>query len=344
MIAAAASETAAVFNAADWGEVASDYTALREEAGAVLGQRDVLKASGPDAQSYLDGQLSQDIAALGTDKSAADKLAGGKSAWSFILQPTGKVDAYCRVFRASEEEFYLEVPEGCGEDVLSRLQRFRLRVDCELELLHWQIWAIRGPKSAEVDIAAILAQANSQPALVAPVNWQGTEGFDLLGSDLPMPPVRECSLAALEALRIEAGVPQMGKDISEGAIPAEVGNGILMDAVSFTKGCYVGQELVARVESRGGNVPRRLLGVIFEDGAARSAPPKAGELLYGDADAARQVGVLTSVALSPRLGSIGLALIHRSVDPPAKLFCGDRCAEVVDLPFPTSVRLARLTD
>ena len=301
----------------------TDYWALREDAGAVLLERDVLKVSGPDAQSYLDGQLSQDIAAL----------RPGEPARSFILQPTGKVDSYCRAFRSGENEFYLEVPAGHGEAALSRLQRFKLRVDCELEMLHWQMWAIRRQKSAEVDASAILSQATSQPVLVAQTNWNGTEGFDLLGADLPAPPVRECSPAALEALRIEAGVPQMGQDITEGAIPAEAGNRILEDAVSFTKGCYVGQELVARVESRGGNVPRRLLGVMLGDAEGGPAHPKAGEPLFQETDTARQVGTLTSVALSPRLGLIALALIHRSVDPPATLVCGNRNAKVVDLPF-----------
>ena len=298
----------------------------------MLLERDVLKVSGPDAQNYLDGQLSQDIAAL----------RPGEPAWSFILQPTGKVDSYCRAFRSGENEFYLEVPAGHGEAALSRLQRFKLRVDCELELLRWKMWAIRGAKSTlqdgiAVDTAATLSQTNSQSALVASVNWNSTEGFDLLGADLPAPPVRECSPAALEALRIEAGVPQMGQDITEGAIPAEAGNRILEDAVSFTKGCYVGQELVARVESRGGNVPRRLLGVMLGDAEGSPAHPKAGEPLFQETDTARQVGTLTSVALSPRLGLIALALIHRSVDPQATLVCGNRNAKVVDLPFSNSV-------
>ena len=313
----------------------ADYAALREEAGAVLLERDVLKVSGPDAQSYLDGQLSQDIATLSS--------AAGEPAWSFVLQPTGKVDSYCRVFRSGENEFYLEVPAGLGEAALTRLERFKLRVDCEIELKHWQMQAIRGPNSTSqdgiaVDTAAILSQANSQPVLVAPTNWQSIEGFDLLGADLPAPQIRECSPAVLEALRIEAGVPQMGQDITEGAIPAEAGNRVLEDAVSFTKGCYVGQELVARVESRGGNVPRRLLGVMLGEAEEGPAHPKAGEPLFQETDTARQVGTLTSVALSPRLGLIALALIHRSVDPPATLVCGNRNAKVVGLPFPRPER------
>ena len=324
--------------AADYGaDYETDYWALREEAGAVLLERDVLKAAGPDAQSYLDGQLSQDIAALRPGEPATSSSAAGEPAWSFILQPTGKVDSYCRAFRVNEEEFYLEVPAGHGEAALTRLERFKLRVDCELELLRWKMWAIRGAKSSEVDASAILSQATSQPVLVAQTNWQGTEGFDWLGADLPMSPVRECSPAALETLRIEAGVPQMGQDITEGAIPAEAGNRILEDAVSFTKGCYVGQELVARVESRGGNVPRRLLGVMLGEAEGRPAHPKAGEPLFQETDTARQVGTLTSVALSPRLGLIALALIHRSVDPQATLVCGNRNAKVVDLPFSNSV-------
>ena len=312
-------------------DIASDYKALREDVGAVPGERDVLKASGPDAQSYLDGQLSQDIAALDV----------GKSAWSFILQPTGKVDAYCRVFRASEEEFYLEVPAGYGEDTLTRLQRFKLRVDCELELLRWQFCAIRGPKSAEA--AEIVLSETSHRALIARTEWSGAAGFDLLSPELSLSGIRECSPAALEALRIESGTLLMGKDIAEGSIPAEVGNRILNEAVSFTKGCYAGQELVARVESRGGNVPRRLLGVIFEgyadtadDSFVGSPLPEAGDQLHEAADSARQIGTLTSVACSPRLGSIGLALVHRSVDPSAKVIYGDVRAQVVDLPFDTS--------
>ena len=318
-----------------WADYEADYRALREEAGAVLLERDVLKVSGPDAQSYLDGQLSQDIATLSS--------AAGEPAWSFILQPTGKVDSYCRVFRSGENEFYLEVPAGLGEAALTRLERFKLRVDCEIELKHWKMQAIRGPNSTSqdgiaVDTTAILSQAKSQPVLVAPTNWQGIEGYDLLGADLPAPQIRECSPAALEVLRIEAGVPQMGQDITEGAIPAEAGNRVLDDAVSFTKGCYVGQELVARVESRGGNVPRRLLGVMLGEAEESPAHPKAGEPLFQETDTARQVGTLTSVALSPRLGLIALALIHRSVDPPATLVCGNRNAKVVDLPFPRPER------
>lgn len=320
--------------------IVSDYETLREDAGAVFGERDVLKISGPDAQSYLDGQLSQDIATLEL----------GESAWSFILQPTGKVDVYCRVFRVSgsnsdagsnsESTFFIEVPVGCGEATLTRLQRFKLRVDCELELLRWQICSVRGPKSAEIDMQALASL--SDHSLVAPVEWGDVTGFDLLN---PSPlPIRECSNAALEVLRIEAGIPQMSKDIMEGAIPAEVGNRILDKAVSFTKGCYVGQELVARIDSRGGNVPRRLLGVISSEVSSDTASPdtavpNAGEPLFEAGESARQIGTLTSFVKSPRLGSIGLALIHRSVGPsePSSIICGNLSLQVVDLPFPPSL-------
>ena len=139
-----------------WADYEADYRALREEAGAVLLERDVLKVSGPDAQSYLDGQLSQDIATLSS--------AAGEPVWSFILQPTGKVDSYCRVFRSGENEFYLEVPAGHGEAALTRLERFKLRVDCEIELKHWQMQAIRGPNSTSQDGIAVDTGGDTLPS------------------------------------------------------------------------------------------------------------------------------------------------------------------------------------
>jgi len=123
--------------------------------------------------------------------------------------------------------------------------------------------------------------------------------------------VARCSLDAYNAVRIEAGIPVMGLEIDEGTIPAEAG--VVDRSVSFTKGCYTGQELVARIDSRGGNVPRRLRGVIVGDGAS----PPVGALLEVDG---KEVGRLTSVAFSPRVGAtVALAFVRRAVDPPAEV-------------------------
>ena len=110
---------------------------------------------------------------------------------------------------------------------------------------------------------------------------------------------------AYEAVRIEAGVPAMGAELTERTIPAETG--IVDRTVSFTKGCYTGQELVARIDSRGGHVPRHLRGVVL------SGPAPAGATLEVDG---KNVGALTSVGRRPD-GAVALAYVGRDVAPPA---------------------------
>jgi folate-binding protein YgfZ len=136
-------------------------------------------------------------------------------------------------------------------------------------------------------------------------------GADLVGEAPSPPDVPFCLFEAYEAVRIEAGIPMMGRELDEGTIPAEAG--VVDMSVSFTKGCYTGQELVARIDSRGGNVPRRLRGVILGDGA--SAP--VGATVQADG---KEVGRLTSVAFSPGLGAtVGLAYVRRAVEPKAEV-------------------------
>ncbi|HEX5266457.1 MAG TPA: glycine cleavage T C-terminal barrel domain-containing protein, partial [Acidimicrobiales bacterium] len=133
------------------------------------------------------------------------------------------------------------------------------------------------------------------------------------------------TVADYEARRIEGGLPAMGAELDERTIPEE--SGLVPTSVSFTKGCYTGQELVARIESRGSNVPRRLRGVLAEE----QLP--VGTTLWTD----REVGVVTSSAVSPRLGPVALAYVRRGVDPPAELEArpdgGARTVRVQALPL-----------
>jgi folate-binding protein YgfZ len=120
-------------------------------------------------------------------------------------------------------------------------------------------------------------------------------------------------IEAYEAVRIEAGIPVMGRELDDRTIPAEAG--VVDRSVSFTKGCYTGQELVARIDSRGGNVPRRLRGLILPGDAGTARPP-AGAKIH-DAEG-KEVGEVTSVAFSPGLAAIvALAYVRRAVEPPA---------------------------
>jgi tRNA-modifying protein YgfZ len=265
-----------------------DYRILRESAGAVDLPRDFVRVAGPDAATFLQGQLSQDVAGL----------AVGASAWALLLQPQGKVTAFLRVLRVGDEELVLETDAGFGPAVIERLNRFKLRVKADLDPLDWKCVAVRGPRSQEA------AEGGTGTVVVA--DWPGLPGADLVGATVAAPPgVQTVSLEAYEAVRIEAGIPVMGRELDEGTIPAEAG--IVDRSVSFTKGCYTGQELVARIDSRGGNVPRRLRGLVL----AGAAP--AGATLRAEG---KDVGEVTSVALSPALGTVALAYVRRAIEPP----------------------------
>jgi folate-binding protein YgfZ len=292
-------------------DLTSDYLALRREAGAVDLPRDVLRVAGPDAFSFLQGQLSQDTA-----------LPVGASAWSFLLQPQGKVVAFLRVVREDDDSFLLDTDGGWGDLAVERLQRYKLRVKCDITPLDWRCVALRGPRAHEL-------VAGGQ-GIRAEADWPGLPGVDLLG-EAPAAPegVRRCSLDAYEAVRIEAGVPAMGRELDERTIPAEAG--VLDRSVSFTKGCYTGQELVARIDSRGGKVPRHLRGVVV---TTNVLPPPGAAVRLDD----RDVGTLTSVAESlDRRAPVALAYVGRAVSPPADVTVvwdgGSAPARVEDLPL-----------
>jgi folate-binding protein YgfZ len=264
-----------------------DYWSLRKDAGAVWLPRDFLVVSGPDAMTFLQGQLSQDI----------EQLDVGTSALSFLLQPQGKVDALLRVNRVESDVVVLDTDAGWGDAVKARLERFKLRVKADVEPLAWRCLAVRGPSAGSI-------------AGGVDAEWPGLAGVDIVGDDPVVPDgVRLCDLAAYEAVRIEAGVPAMGSEIDEKTIPAETG--VVDRAVSFTKGCFTGQELVARIDSRGGNVPRHLRGVVV----GTNVLPPAGATIEADG---KEVGTLTSVAESlERRAPVALGYVRRAVDPPA---------------------------
>ncbi|MDP8938328.1 MAG: hypothetical protein M3O23_11485 [Actinomycetota bacterium] len=275
-------------------DVTADYLALREEAGVVELPRDFVRVSGPDALTFLQGQLSQDV-----------DLPVDGWAWALLLQPQGKMVALLRVTRLGDDEFVLDTDGGWGATVVERLNRFKLRVKADVDPLAWRCLAVRGPRAHEA-----VARRAGAGGLAVGADWPGLAGVDLIG-DAPQPPegVRPCSLHAYQAVRVEAGVPEMGRELDEHTIPAEAG--VVERSVSFTKGCYTGQELVARIDSRGGNVPRRLRGVVVTTNVI--PPPGASLTVDG-----KEVGQLTSVAESlERRAPVALAYVRRAVEPPA---------------------------
>ena len=241
-------------------------------------ERDVITVTGSDAKTYLHSQLSQDIASM----------QPGDVRMSLLLQPTGKVDSLLRVTCAAADRFVLDCDPGFGESTVARLSRFKIRVNAEIELQR-QTW--RAVRSTE---RAVLSIDGAIPA------WRhdGT-AVDVFSPNMTLPStLREGTEAELLDSRVRALWPVMGIDITTEMIPAETS--VVDVAVSFTKGCYPGQELVERMDSRGSMAPRRLCRV----SCAPGAHPQDEIFVNGEV-----VGKYTTVS-----GMIALALIKRGVE------------------------------
>jgi folate-binding protein YgfZ len=237
------------------------YWATKHSVAVFQTSRDFIIAEGPDTLEYLQGQLTQDIAAL----------APGGSTWSFLLEPDGKVNALLRVTRlepfdarigedgVNVERVILDFDSGFVDQVLSRLNRFKLRTSVEFLELNWECLSLRGPLSEE----KLHEIGKVGDFTVVRYLAGGLFGFDLLGEHFDVPPsLSWCGKDDYEALLVETGAVRMGKEIDKRTIPQEIGD--VHFAVSFNKGCYTGQELMARLDARGNNVARRLRGVVFE--------------------------------------------------------------------------------
>ena len=276
---------------------------LSKTVGACPVERGVLAVAGPDAEDFLQGQLSQDVAAL----------LPGQSAWSLILQPQGRIDAFVRVTRLASDQFVLDT-DGPLDQVIARLKRFMLRTDVTLESLDWECISVRGPGAADLAVTG---------EIIAPVP---TGGVDVLGEAPKVPEgLAAVDVEALEAHRVRAGFPRMGVDIDERTIPAEAE--VVPWTVSFTKGCFTGQELVARMDSRGSTAPRYLRMLIIEGRAQVSS----GDKITTADDA--EVGSITSVAWDAATGStVALGYIKRSVEMPAEVRVVGRPAQASAVP------------
>lgn len=261
---------------------------------AVRRPRDVVAVVGPDARTYLQGQLSQDVEALEV----------GGSAETFLLQPAGKVDAWMRVSRLADDHFLLDVEEGFGPQVVARLTRFLLRTDCTVQEVQWDLLTV-------IDAEA---SAFSPPVggLALAVEWPGLVAVDLLGPSVELPAgLAEGSSRDWEARRIAAGIPAMGSEMDSTTIPGATG--VVERSASFTKGCYTGQELVARVNSRSAGTPTRIVRAVGSGPA-----PAVGSDVTVDSDPA---GHLTSVATLGD-GFVALVSVRRAVATPAEAMAG----------------------
>jgi folate-binding protein YgfZ len=199
---------------------------------AVLLERDVVVVEGPEAGGFLHGQVSQDI----------ESLTVGESRLSLLLEPRGRLEVFFRVTRAGEALFVLDTDPGFGESLCASLERFKLRTRAEFSRPGWSMLAVRGPGATAVE--------HQGSSVVAEPLWHDVEGIDLLGEAPLAPAVETITASDFARSNALAGLPVMGVDVLAGDVPNDTG---LVDvSVSFTKGCYRGQELVERIDARSG--------------------------------------------------------------------------------------------
>lgn len=279
-----------------FGDPAAEYAAGREGAGFVGGASGLFWAAGPDTITFLQNILSQDLEAL----------APAQVARSFLLQPRGKLEALLWLLRG-EDRVGIVTGADRLDETMRTLSRWRLRVDVELEPDAREVFDVWGPAPATLDTAGGWADAGG--VMVAQVRDTPLRHRLVAGlgpTELERRGLRPIGRHAHTTLRIETGEPRYGQDVDHKTIPQE--SGLVPEAVSFTKGCFLGQELVARIDSRG-RVNRNLRGVRILD---RTVPPVGARLTH----AGKLVGTLTSVGESPAAGGpVALALIRREAPP-----------------------------
>jgi folate-binding protein YgfZ len=224
--------------------------------------RDVVFVRGPDALGWLQGQVSQDVSTIPV----------GGSRRSLVLDPRGRVDALVQLVVRDPEEVCCIVPAGHGEALAGRLRRFRLRVRADLELVEGV------PGRFEPSAGPAPAGDSGGPEdLVVPEDWPGLEGSWRLwpGRATPGRTRPSAPSGALLERRLSVGLPELGADVKVGMQPHETS--LVPWTVSFDKGCFVGQELVARVDARSAAPPRRLVRALIEEGSGSERGHHAGD-------------------------------------------------------------------
>ncbi|HEY2904936.1 MAG TPA: glycine cleavage T C-terminal barrel domain-containing protein [Vicinamibacterales bacterium] len=334
-------------NTAIPGVSSRGYDAARRHAAFFEREnRGRIVVSGRDRASYLHGLLTNDIASL----------AAGEGRYAAYLTPQGRMIADLFVYELGDV-LLLVVPGETKDTVLAKFDQLIFSEDVQLGDVtnaFAQI-AVVGPHAAPAAAAAmdgldvnrlqqlpehgnIRAEFHGRPAIITRVTDTGEAGYDLfvereqaiaLSDVLAAEPVAAVALdaEAAEALRIEAGVPVFGRDMDEDTIPLEAG--IESRAISFSKGCYVGQEVIIRVMHRGhGRVARKLVGLALD---GEVVPARGASIRAGD----RDVGLVTSSTFSPALNRpIALGYAHRDfVAAGTVLTIDGATATVTQLPF-----------
>ena len=313
----------------DTDRLGVEYTALTESCGLVdRSERGKLALSGPGAKGFLAGQVTNDIEAL----------SPGSGCYAAFLTPKGKMLGDLRVLDVSDE-LLLDSERVALQALFDMIRRFKIGYELELHkrTVERGLLSLIGPDAARIAHSDELSRVEHANATVEIEGIPGIAvrtdtGVDIICEATDTDGLAEtlrgrgamaASEPAAEIVRVEHGRPRYGVDLDDSVIPQEAG--LNERAVSFTKGCYVGQETVARLHYRG-KPNRHLRGLCLSEPMAPGAELQLGE---------RVVGHLSSAVVSPTRGPIGLALVRREAEPGASLSVGDGDARatVVDLPF-----------
>jgi len=326
------------------GDVGEEVTHIRQGGvGLWLSERGLIEVTGGDASRWLDGMVSNDITQL---------APGGASSgcYATLLTPKGRIVADLHVL-ARGEGYWLETAPDAVARVTARLERYIIADDVKLtdRSEDFESVGVEGAAAAQLLVRAsgeavdglargswLALEVGGVTVTAARFGWSGEDAFQLLAprgsgsaavsallaaaGDID---AAECSPAALEVLRIEAGVPLLGPELDEEVFPDEAR---LSEAISRTKGCYTGQEIVARLYSRGA-VNHLLVGLSFE----ADEPPAPDTVLVVDG---RTTGEVTSACTSPSAGAIGLGYVRcEHAEPGTEVTAGDVRARVAALPI-----------
>jgi len=307
---------------------ADEYRALTEGCGLVdRAGRGRLALTGPERREVLHGQVTQDI----------ETLEPGHGRYAALLTHKGKMLSDLRVLDLGDE-LLLSCERAGLQELFNMIRRYKLGADVELHkrTLEMGELSLIGPDARRIagvtelgpdEHDNVRATIGEHDVLLVATDLgvdvfcdaEATEG---VRGTLLAAGAAEVTEAAAELVRVESGRPRYGVDVDDNTIPQEAG--LNERAVSFTKGCYVGQETVARLFYRG-KPNRHLRGLKLSAPVEPGTPLRLGE---------KEVGRVTSVAVSPAHGPIGLALVRRQAEPGATISVGeDATAEVVELPF-----------
>jgi folate-binding protein YgfZ len=275
-------------------------------------KRGLLKVSGKEAVQFLNGLITNDVA----------KLEDGAQMSAAFPNVQGRLLAFVRVLRKGDK-FLFETEETTHEKVFQNLFRFTFAGDFFVEDLseNYNYFEVQGSKSEVQNSDFIVFESNRGKDYFVPKN--AAENFV---NGLKAQTAVEISDELYEVLRIENGVPKYGVDIDETTVVLETG---LDEAVNFNKGCYIGQEIIARIHFRG-HVAKKLTGLIFDDENADVKPNDEIKSLEG-----KNAGKITSVIFSPKLEKkIALAFVRYDyLAENTELKTGELTAKVKTLPF-----------